>query len=188
MGYSYQITEYCHRFLEGYIGQGDVCIDATAGKGYDTEFLCRMTGEGGRVYAFDIQPEAVRYTQERIINLGYENRVRLIQDGHEKMGEYVSADVSAIVFNFGYLPGGDHSIATKAATSIRAIEAGLGLLKKDGVMSLCIYSGQDTGYEEKDAILSYIKKLDPRKWLVLVHQFFNRKNHPPLPVFIIRLK
>ena len=27
------------------------------------------------------------------------------------------------------------------------------LLKKGGIMSLCIYSGKDTGYEEKEALL-----------------------------------
>ena len=55
-------------------------------------------------------------------------------------------------------------------------------------MSLCIYSGGDTGYEEKHALLSYLQGLDSKKWLVLVHSFYNRKNDPPLPVFIIRLR
>ena len=33
MKYSYQITEYCHRFLEMYIEPGDVCVDARTGRG-----------------------------------------------------------------------------------------------------------------------------------------------------------
>ena len=49
-------------------------------------------------------------------------------------------------------------------------------------MSLCIYSGGDTGYEERDALLAYLKGLDARKWLVIVHSYYNRKNDPPLPV------
>ena len=40
-------------------------MDATAGNGGDTEFLCRMAGAGGRVYAFDIQEQALRSTAER---------------------------------------------------------------------------------------------------------------------------
>lgn len=188
MKYSYQITEYCHRFLAMYIQPGDVCVDATAGNGFDTEFLCRLCGEEGRVYAFDIQEEAILSTKERLENCGYENRVCLIHDGHEKMGEYVKECVSAIVFNFGYLPGADHAVATRPETSIRAVEEGLNLLKKDGVMCLCIYSGRDTGYEERDVLLSYLKELDSKHWLVIVNQYFNRKNDPPLPVFIIRLK
>ena len=58
----------------------------------------------------------------------------------------------------------------------------------EGVMSLCIYSGKDSGYEEKEAVLTYLKGVDPRKWLVIVHQFYNRENDPPIPVFLIRLK
>ena len=49
-------------------------------------------------------------------------------------------------------------------------------------------NGGDTGYEEKEAILNYLKTLDSKKWLVIVNSYFNRKNDPPLPVFIYRLK
>ena len=91
-------------------------------------------------------------------------------------------------FNFGYLPGGDHQIATQADTSIQAIEAGLRLLKKGGIMSLCIYSGGDSGFAEKEALLSYLETLDPRTFLVIVSTYYNRQNHPPIPAFVIRIK
>ena len=45
---------------------------------------------------------------------------------------------------------------------MKAIDAGLSLLKKKGVMALCIYSGGDTGFEEKDMILKHLKKLDEK--------------------------
>lgn len=184
----FQITEYCHHFLEEFISEGDVCIDATAGNGNDTEFLCRMVGEAGKVYAFDIQKDAIDHTRVRLVEGGLSKRAELILDGHEKMAAYVREEVSVIVFNFGYLPGGDHQIATKPLTSIPAIEAGLSLLKVNGIMNLCIYSGGDTGYEERDEILSYLKELDSRKWLVIMSSYYNRKNDPPIPVFIIRIK
>ena len=63
---NYQITEFCHRFLADYIKEGSCCIDATCGKGNDMEFLCRMAGESGKVYAFDIQEQAVEYTSDRL--------------------------------------------------------------------------------------------------------------------------
>ena len=51
----YQITEYCHHFLRDYIREGDICVDATAGNGGDTEFLCRLAGESVKFYALDVQ-------------------------------------------------------------------------------------------------------------------------------------
>ena len=154
----FQITEYCHHFLEEYLAEGDICVDATAGNGNDTEFLCRRVGKTGKVYAFDIQDDAIAHTGKRV------------------------------VFNFGYLPGGDHSIATKCETSLEAVRQAMELLQMGGILNLCIYSGKDTGYEEKEALLSFLKELDNRKWLVLVHSYYNRGNNPPLPVFVIRLK
>ncbi len=101
----FQITEYCQNFMKDYIGEGDLCIDATAGNGGDTEFLCRMVGESGRVCAFDIQDAALEYTKERLEKSGLAERAVLIRDGHERMGYYVKEEVAAIMFNFGYLPG-----------------------------------------------------------------------------------
>lgn len=184
----FQITEYCHHFLEEFISENDICIDATAGNGNDTEFLCRKVGAQGKVYAFDIQKEAIENTKKRLEEAGLLDRAELILDGHEKMKAYVKEEAAVIVFNFGYLPGGDHQIATRAETSIQAIEEGLSLLKLNGIMNLCIYSGGDTGYEERDGILSYLKELDSKKWLVIMSSYYNRKNDPPIPVFIIRVK
>lgn len=185
---NFQITEYCHHILEEYIKEGDICIDATAGNGGDTEFLCRKVGKTGKVYAFDVQKMAIINTRERLEKVNLSTRAELILDGHEKMRTYVNEEVQAITFNFGYLPGGDHKIATHPATSLAAIEAALNLLKRGGVINLCIYSGGDTGYEEKEAIMNYLKELDSKKWLVIVNNYYNRKNDPPLPAFIYRLK
>lgn len=185
---SYQITEFCHHFLQDYIEKNDCCVDATAGNGCDTEFLCRMAGEGGKVYAFDIQRAALEHTRQRLRETGLLNRAVLIEDGHEHMKDYIKEPVSAMIFNFGYLPGGDHQIATDPETSIEAVRQGLELLKPGGIMNLCIYSGGDTGYEEKDALLRFLKGLDAKKWLVIASSYYNRKNDPPLPVFVIRMK
>ena len=127
-------------------------------------------------------------TRKRLEEAGLTQRAKVIVDGHEHMENYVRETVSAITFNFGYLPGGDHQIATQADTSIQAIEAGLRLLKKGGIMSLCIYSGGDSGFAEKEALLSYLETLDSRTFLVIVSTYYNRQNHPPIPAFVIRIK
>jgi len=186
MKQDFQITKWCHRFIREQVKEGDICIDATAGNGNDTELLCQLVGKEGKVYAFDIQDAALVKTRERLEAKGLE--AELILAGHEMMSSYISEAglISCIVFNFGYLPGGDHSKATGAATSIAAIRSGLELLRPDGIMSLCIYSGGDSGFAEKEAILQYIKALDGKKYLAIVSQYYNRPNHPPIPVVIVK--
>ena len=95
--------------------------------------------------------------------------------------------VSCITFNLGYLPGGDHAKATKGVTSIEALTQGLSLLRKGGLISLCIYSGGDSGFEERDAVLAWLASLDPHKYLVIRSDYYNRPNNPPIPVLIIKL-
>ena len=52
------------------IGEGARVIDATRGGGGDTQALCEMVGESGRVYAFDIQQSAVDRTRARLEEAG----------------------------------------------------------------------------------------------------------------------
>lgn len=172
-----------HSFLERFVITGACCIDATAGKGRDTALLCRLSGETGRVLAFDIQQDAVDQTRELLEREGLHAEV--ICDSHSNMEAYAAAEsVDCIVFNFGRLPGGDVKIFTTADTSIPAIAAGLRLLKKGGVMSLALYYGGENGYEERDAILAFLKTIDVRAFTVLSCDWLNRKNDPPIPIFI----
>lgn len=173
--------DWMRRFLKS----GDLCIDATAGRGYDTAFLCEIVGTKGKVIAFDIQKQAVESTKVLLQERKLSADVYL--ESHIHMDRYVQPEsVSGIMFNFGYLPGGDHQIATKKEESILAIQKGLQLLKKEGVMSLCIYQGGDTGFEEKDALMAYLKNIDSKKYTVIVSELYNKPNYPPIFVGIIK--
>ncbi len=172
-----------HDFLTRTVKPGSVCVDATAGKGRDTALLCRLTGEQGRVLAFDIQADAVRQTRALLAEQGLHAEV--IQDSHANMARYASpGTVDCIVFNFGRLPGGDPNIFTTAETSLPAIDAGLALLRPGGVMALALYYGKENGYGERDAVLAHLRALDDRAYTVLACDWLNRKNDPPLPIFI----
>ena len=176
-----------HRFIREHVGPGAFCIDATAGRGYDTALLCELAGPSGRVLAFDIQQEALDSTRALLESRGLTGTAELHHDSHHHMADYAAPGTAdCIVFNFGYLPRGDHSICTRAETSIPAIEQGLTLLKPGGIMSLCIYYGGDSGFEEKDALLAYLKTIDSKTFTVLVTEFANRPNNPPIPVQILK--
>lgn len=172
-----------HRFLEQSVKPGSFCIDATAGKGRDTALLCRLAGEMGRVLAFDIQQAAVDQTKALLAAEGLTAEV--IRDSHANMERYAVAEtVDCVVFNFGRLPGGDPSIFTRSDTSVAALEAALRLLKSGGVIAIALYYGGANGYGERDAVMTWLETLDDRKFSVLRCDWANRRNDPPVPIFI----
>lgn len=182
-----QITYWCHEIIRSQAPRGGFYIDATMGNGNDTLMLCRLAGTSGSVLAFDIQEKALLHTDRLLIEHGVRNRARLILAGHEHMDQYARGNsADAICFNFGYLPGGDHRIATSSATSVTAVQKGLDILKHGGMMSLCIYSGKDTGFDEKEQILAFLKTLPAQEYTVIANEYYNRKNCPPVPVFVFK--
>lgn len=185
---NYQVTEWCHRMVERHIAPGDLCVDATMGNGKDTRFLCEKVGPNGKVLAFDIQQKALEQTEKCLKEAPGFRNYELYLESHERIGQYAKeGSVSCILFNLGYLPGGDHRLATKADSTIRAMESGLRLLKKGGVLCVCIYSGKDSGFAERDAVLNWLKNLDSRHYLALVTEYYNRPQNPPIPALVVKL-
>ncbi len=173
-----------HSVICSTIKRGSTCLDATMGRGYDTAFLCETVGSEGQVIAFDIQQDAIDSTKKLLAERGLS--AKLILDSHANMANYCEEEsVDLIVFNLGYLPRGNHRIYTRFESTKLAIESGLKLLKKGGLMCVSIYYGGDSGYEERDALLPYLKSLDDEKYQVLTTFFYNWKKDPPIPVFII---
>lgn len=185
MEYSLNALGLSHRFIAERVKPGSFLIDATAGRGRDTAFLCSLAGKNGRVIAFDIQKEAVESTNALLCEKGLSAEVYL--ESHENMDKYADENsVDAVMFNFGWLPGGDHNKFSTAKTSISAIRKAMKLLKPGGIISICIYSGKETGYEEKNALLDFFKTVDSDTFTVIVCDFPNRKKDPPIPVFILK--
>lgn len=174
-----------HRFLEQTVRPGSFCIDATAGKGRDTALLCRLAGERGRVLAFDIQQEAVDQTKALLEAEGLTAEVVL--DSHAHMERYADAGtVDCVVFNFGRLPGGDPAVFTRAESSVAALDAALRVLKPGGAVAIALYYGGANGYGERDVVLAWLETLDDRRFSVLRCDWANRRNDPPMPIFIWR--
>ena len=172
-----------HRFLEQSVKPGSFCIDATAGKGRDTALLCRLAGEMGRVLAFDIQQAAVDQTKALLAAEGLTAEVVL--DSHAHMERYAEAGTAdCVVFNFGRLPGGDPAVFTRADSSVAALDAALRVLKPGGMVAIALYYGGANGYTERDAVLAWLETLDDRRFSVLRCDWANRRNAPPMPIFI----
>lgn len=180
---------FSHEILKNTIITGDQVVDATVGNGNDTVLLAQLVGPYGKVYGFDIQKEAIETTQNKLLLTGQNPQVKLIEDGHENIDKYLRNKeiISAITFNLGYLPKGDKAITTKPKTTIIAIKKSLQYLRKQGIVSIMVYSGHEGGKEEKEAVDSFVSQLPQDEYNVLVYKFINQINHPPY-LYVIEKK
>ena len=166
---------------------GSRAIDATMGNGGDTLALCELVGETGRVYAFDVQEAAIESTRTRLQSAGMLDRATLIHAGHERISEFISEPADAIVFNLGWLPGAQHGITTRVETTLSAVDQALEALAPDGVMTICIYPGHEEGARERDALIDWAKRVNPRRFDVLIKTYLNQPNDPPMMLAVHKL-
>lgn len=165
-------------------------MDATAGNGRDTLFLAQTVGKSGRVWAFDIQPDAILQARVLLAQNGLARHVEFILGSHEDMRAYLPAEAEgrlrAIVFNLGYLPGGDKAIVTKPASTMAALEAGLALLAPGGCLSVIAYRGHDEGLAETDAVQEQLAGLEESKFFVEAVEPESQNNRPPVLFFVVK--
>ena len=111
----------------------------------------------------------------------------VVLDSHAHMERYADAGtVDCVVFNFGRLPGGDPAVFTRAESSVAALDAALRVLKPGGAVAIALYYGGANGYGERDVVLAWLETLDDRRFSVLRCDWANRRNDPPMPIFIWR--
>ena len=167
-----------HEYMKENVRAGDTVIDATAGKGRDTLLLSRLVGDVGRVFAFDVQKEALDQAKVLLRENEINNAV-LVHDSHHKMKDYVES-AHGVVFNLGFLPGSDHKVFSHPETTVKAIDAALDIIDPEGFVTVCSYYGGDTGFEERDALMNYLEGLDQMRYTVIMQSFINRKGCPPI--------
>lgn len=159
--------------LRQVVQQGDTVVDATMGNGHDTLMLAQLVGETGHVVGFDVQAQAVESSRRLLECEGVISRCTLHVLGHEHMAEQVNGPVRAVVFNLGWLPGGDKSVTTLWETTKTAVTAALSLLEKGGVVTICAYPGHAAGDYERAQLMEFLSALRPQEYNVLHHRFLN---------------
>ena len=178
-------TSLTMHFVSEYISPGDTVVDCTMGNGYDTLSLAEAVGcaDGrGAVYAFDIQQEALDATRIYLSEHGIADpertNIRLICDSHTEIDRYlaeVPGEISAFVFNLGFMPGRDKTIMTTEDTSLPAIKKAINLVKTGGIVSVMAYSGHKEGEAECAAIYEFLKTLPSKKYHVAYVHMINQK-------------
>ncbi len=177
------LTGLHKHFILEHLGEGDVAVDFTMGNGGDTFFLSKTVGESGRVYAFDIQEEALISTEAHLKENNAPENYTLICASHHRVKEFVKEPIKAGMFNLGYLPrSGKKFITTMRETTMPAVEAAIELLAPDGALIVAIYPGHEEGALEGDMLREYFKTLS--KYRICASEF-HILNSPTSPYFYL---
>ena len=161
-------------YWKNHLKEGDVAIDATCGNGHDTLFLANLGLSA--LFSLDIQPVDIKDLNTNFLQMSHED-LSLVP---------TSKPPRLIVYNLGYLPGGDKSITTKTETTLASIQSAMDILAKDGAISITCYPGHEEGMRETKAVLDLVSKLPPKVWAVTHHLRPNRPTSPSL-LWIARL-
>lgn len=178
------VLSFAQKLIAERVQPGETVVDATVGNGVDTLFLARTVGGEGKVYGFDIQPQALRNATERLSReLAGIRNIELLLASHEFMLDYLPREMlgrtGAVMFNLGYLPGSDHATITRPYSTLPALNASLELLRPGGVLTVVVYTGHEGGQEEADAVQNWIAKLPQDRYQSMIYRFLNQKNAPP---------
>ena len=160
------LVDQTQQLIAPYLRPGDSAIDATAGNGYDTAFLANNVGRHGHVYVFDLQKKALTATKSHLATRGLSHiPVRYCLSDHQYLSQHIaendSLNIKAIMFNLGYLPGGDKTMTTLAESTLIAIQSAVNLLAIDGCLSIIAYPGHSAGALEFSCISNWFTTLNP---------------------------
>lgn len=147
-------TSLAHTLAAEALAPGDLAVDATCGNGHDTTHLARLVGPQGNVIAFDIQVSALVETRRHLVSAGFDDgRVSFIHSCHSEMEQHIKpSSASLILFNLGYLPGGDHEVTTHSETTASALHAAARVLRCGGLLMVTCYPGHPEGAREADVV------------------------------------
>ena len=177
------LTGLHKHFILEHLKAGEVAVDFTMGNGGDTLFLSKTVGEGGRVYAFDIQQLALESTKKHLEENGAPENYTLICASHHRVKEFVKEPIKAGMFNLGYLPrSGNKALYTMRETTMPAVEAAIDMLLPDGVLIIAIYPGHKEGELEGEMLREYFKTLSRFK---ICASEFHILNSPSSPYFFL---
>jgi len=182
------LTQQAQEIVRRRLKAGDVAIDATAGNGHDTLFLAQSVGPTGHVYAIDLQTTALAATRARLAQERCLHGVTLIEGDHSRLDSLIPVTdhgrVTAVMFNLGYLPGGDRKLTTRCDSTLNALNRAVSLLRSDrGVLTAIAYPGHPGGTEEAAAVRNWFASLDPARFRTGA-VFEPDRHHPPELYFL----
>ena len=177
----FQLLDIAKSFLDqANIKEDSVLADFTMGNGHDTLYLCSLVPKG-KVFAFDIQKEAVENTKARLTEAGVTTDYTLVLDSHSNAKNYIDTEIDAGMFNLGYRPSGNKSVHTMRESTLPAVRDAVDMLKKGGILVISVYPGHDEGRIEGKMLLEMLAEYDKKLYCV---SHFHLVNSPDAPFVI----
>lgn len=187
------MVSWAHRLLAEVLQAGDLAVDLTSGNGHDTLFLWRQVGVTGTVLSFDLQPQALTASAERLRAEGAEvvcgegivpatPGVHFILADHAQVNDYLIAPPRAAIANLGFLPGGDQTLVTTPQSTLAALRALGARLVVGGRIAVVVYIGHPGGREEGELLEKFCAGLPPEQWQTIKLTTLNRRDAPWLMV------
>lgn len=169
-------TALAHVYWTRFVKKGDHVIDATVGGGYDLQFLARLVGSEGSVVGYDIQEEALLKAEKRLSDA----ERAIVTLHHRSHASFLESGAKLIVYNLGYLPGGNKALTTMTKTTLQSLESASQILEKGGAISITCYPGHEEGKKEEEAVMDFVKMLPQEHWSTICHSFPMRHKAPSL--------
>ncbi len=181
------LVKLAHSLIKGKIKAGAIVIDATVGNGYDTLFLLEQIKPDGLVYGFDIQQTAIDSAKKNLETLLFADCLTLTHADHAQLTEHIPTahygKISAIMFNLGYLPGGDKSITTQVNSTLSALTQASRLLTVGGMLTILAYPGHLTGKLETEQVNQWCFELNPQEFEATLIE--NSTDNPSAPKLFV---
>jgi tRNA A58 N-methylase Trm61 len=185
------LVKLAHNLVKDKVKSGDIVIDATVGNGHDTRFLLELVCPKGKVFGFDSQQAAIASTRASLQDCQFVECVTLVHNSHADMGKFIPTNyqgkISAVMFNLGYLPGGDKRVVTQTESTLAALASASHLLSANGIVTVLAYPGHEGGEIETDQVKNWCLALDPRHYTVKLFENHANKTSAPKLLAITRI-
>ncbi len=120
-------------------------------------------------------------SSKKKLAIDHYDRVFLFHQSHASFPPIAyKKSISLIVYNLGYLPGGDKQFTTLAAETLKSIDEALKLIRPQGMISITCYPGHPEGQREEEGLIAYLKTLSNKLYTICYHQWVNRHASPSL--------
>ncbi|MEM7175347.1 MAG: class I SAM-dependent methyltransferase [Chlamydiota bacterium] len=173
---------FAHELWRHHLSQGSCAIDATCGNGYDALVLsrCILQKGNGRLLCLDIQRAALAkakfYLRSHLSKDAF-NKVSLHNQCHSQFPP-VECPIQLIVYNLGYLPGGNKTITTKKLATLTSLSKALKLLALGGALSVMCYPGHLEGAHEAEAVVNFFQQIENQTLSVFCYRYKKRSEAP----------